>query len=245
MYMMRTIYLLIAFAGLCMASCQEVTIGYLKTEHAKYSIDTLYVGERSILEQIEAMELQYPPELKEMALAYRELKVLEEEMDGMYAESNALEEELASLDEETDAERMDEIYTRLDEIDEWFYHYDDLDGIYGNGLDVFWNEGFDYVDPICDEYIGLISKVEEAIPWSTSTIEGVLGTQPIMYSIADVTSTDGNANLFKEELVMHGGGRMQLPFACKAPKGTYRVAIIIDNEGYSHRLDNVFTFIID
>ena len=94
MYMMRTIYLLIAFAGLCMASCQEVTIGYLKTEHAKYSIDTLYVGERSILEQIEAMELQYPPELKEMALAYRELKVLEEEMDGMYAESNALEEEL-------------------------------------------------------------------------------------------------------------------------------------------------------
>lgn len=49
--MMRTIYLLIAFAGLCMASCQEVTIGYLKTEHAKYSIDTLYVGERSILER--------------------------------------------------------------------------------------------------------------------------------------------------------------------------------------------------
>ena len=31
---------------------------------------------------------------------------------------------------------------------------------------------------------------------STSTIEGVLGTQPIMYSIADVTSTDGDANLF-------------------------------------------------
>ena len=140
---------------------------------------------------------------------------------------------------------MEEIYTLLDEIDEWFYNYDDLDGIYGNGWDVFWNEGFDYVDPICDEYIGLISKVEEAIPWSTSTIEGVLGTQPIIYSIADVTSTDGNANLFKEELVMHGGGRMQLPFACKAPKGTYRVAIIIENEGYSHRLDNVFTFIID
>lgn len=105
MYTMRTIYLLIAFAGLCMTSCQEVTIGYLKTEHAKYSIDTLYVGERSILEQIEAMELQYPPELKEMALAYRELNVLEEEMDGIYAESDALEEELASLDEETDAGR--------------------------------------------------------------------------------------------------------------------------------------------
>ena len=31
------------------------------------------------------------------------------------------------------------------------------------------------------------------------------GTQPIMYSIADVTSTDGNADLFKEELVMQGG----------------------------------------
>ena len=120
MYTMRTIYLLIAFAGLCMTSCQEVTIGYLKTEHAKYSIDTLYVGERSILEQIEAMELQYPPELKEMALAYRELNVLEEEMDGIYAESDALEEELASLDEETDAGRMEEIYTRLGEIDEWF-----------------------------------------------------------------------------------------------------------------------------
>ena len=49
---MRTIYLLIAFAGLCMTSCQEVTIGYLKTEHAKYSIDTLYVAKEVFLNRL-------------------------------------------------------------------------------------------------------------------------------------------------------------------------------------------------
>ena len=245
MNVMKTIYLFLILASLCIAGCKEVTVGYLKADHAKYSIDTLYIGEGRILDQIEAMEKKYPPELKEMALAYRELKVLKEEMDALYTESDALEEELEFLDEESDAERIDEILVRLDEIDEWFNHYGELDGIYSNGMFVFWDEGYDDVDPICDEYLGLMNKIEEAIPWSTSTIEGVLGTQPIRYSIADVTSTDGNADLFKEELVMYGGGRMQLPFACKAPKGTYRVSIIIENEGYSHRLDNAFTYIID
>ena len=245
MNVMKTIYLFLILAGLCIAGCKEVTVGYLKADHAKYSIDTLYIGEGRIQDQIEAMEKKYPPELKEMALAYRELKVLEEEIEALHAEKGALEEELESLDEEADAEQIDEILARLDEIDEWYSHYDELDGVYNDGLFVFLDEGYDDVDPICDEYIGLVSKIEDAIPWSTSTIEGVLGTQPIRYSIADVTSTDGNADLFKEELVIYGGGRMQLPFACKAPKGTYRVSIIIENEGYSHRLDNVFTFIID
>ena len=73
----------------------------------------------------------------------------------------------------------------------------------------------------------------------------MLGTQPITYSVADVTSVDGDAELFKSELEIYGGGRMQLPFACKAPKGTYRVAILVENEGYSSLLENVFTFIIE
>ncbi len=245
MNVMKTIYLFLILAGLCITGCKEVTVGYLKADHAKYSIDTLYIGEGRIQDQIEAMENKYPPELKEMALAYREWSILKEEEEAMGSEGQALEEELESLDEEADAERIDEILARLGEINEWLSHYYELENTYYYGMDVFWDEGYDDVDPICDEYLGLMSKIEEAIPWSTSTIEGVLGTQPIRYSIADVTSTNGNADLFKEELVMYGGGRMQLPFACKAPKGTYRVSIIIENEGYSHRLDNAFTFIID
>lgn len=243
----RIIYVLLIAICSCVVSCREVTIGYMKTEHAKYSIDTLYVGEGRILEQIEAIEQQNPPELIELAYTYEEIKALAEEADAVYNEYSVLDEELASLDEEADAERIDEIYARMDELVEWL---DYLDGLYFTSYDLedvlldagYW---YDEIEMLCDKYRGLRKTIEEAIPWSTATIEGVLGTQPIQYSIANVSSTDGDADLFMSELDIYGGGRMQLPFACKAPKGTYRVSILIENEGYSNLLDNAFTFIVE
>lgn len=244
---MRIIYVLLIVICSCVVSCREVTVGYLKTEHAKYSIDTLYVGEGKILEQIKAIERQNPPELKELAYTYEEIKVLEEEVEAVYNEYDALDEELASLDEEADAERIDEIYARMDELGEWMDH---LDGLYDTSFELeevlldagYW---YDEIEELCNKYFGLQKTIEEAIPWSTATIEGVLGTQPILYSIANVTSPDGDVDLFKSELEIYGGGRMQLPFACKAPKGTYRVSILVENEGYSGLLENAFTFIIE
>ena len=80
-------------------------------------------------------------------------------------------------------------------------------------------------------------------PWVTSVIQGVMGTQPINYEIAGVKASEGgNAEAFKAELEIRGAGLMQVPLYPQAPVGKYVVSIRVYNEGYSHVLEEVYTF---
>ncbi len=82
-------------------------------------------------------------------------------------------------------------------------------------------------------------------PWVTLRIQGVLGTEPIIYSIESVKASDGgNAELFKNELEIIGGGTMYYPIQPKAPAGTYVVSIRLTNEGYSKVLEEAYTFVV-
>ena len=232
------LYGVLLIGCLGMIGCQDVTVGYLRTDHAKYSVDTLHIGVGSVYEKIKDMETGYPP-LKDYVEAEQVIAQLEKEMQVLY-------EELDGLDEVQDFERVDEIYTQLDELQP------QLDDAYNKLFDAqdefYYDMGISYkeMEVIRDQYLALFSTIDLGLPWTTAMIEGILGTQPITYSIAGITAEDGgDAAILKEELVMYGGGRMQLPFDCKAPKGTYHVSILVENEGYSNRLDNVFTFIVD
>lgn len=229
------IYIMILVACLGMAGCHETTVGYLRTEHANYGVDSLHVGVESIYNRIAEMEKEYPP-LKGWVETNNRVEEL-------IAETSELYEEMENLD--GDDPRLDEIWDRLDElnmlIDEGYYELYDYEyefaemGIDGKGLEI-----------LRDQYMSLFSSIELGLPWTTAMIEGILGTQPISFSIASITAEDGgDADMFRNELVIFGGGRMQLPFECKSPKGTYRVSILVENEGYSSTLENIFTFIID
>ena len=252
--MMKRIYTLLVIAALGFVGCQDVTVGYLRTTYAKYGIDSLHIGVDGVKVKMAEMEEQYWPleGLGEvLAMAYKAKPIiqdLESEMDELYEEMDRLEGE-----EFPDEDRMDEISARLDEIESLVNAYydeeyliDDAKFYLGEG---FQGDGMGYsvaeAERICNQYLSYSSTVEQGLPWTTATIEGVLGTEPVQYSIADVTSEDGNAEIFRRELVIYGGGRMQLPFDCKAPKGKYRVSILIKNEGYSNVLENVFTFVVD
>ena len=88
-------------------------------------------------------------------------------------------------------------------------------------------------------------RLELGTPWVTLRMQGVLGTEPIIYSIESVKASDGgNADLFKGELEIIGGGTMYYPIQPKAPAGTYVVSIRLTNEGYSKVLENAYTFIV-
>lgn len=88
-------------------------------------------------------------------------------------------------------------------------------------------------------------RLELGTPWVTLRMQGVLGTEPIVYSIESVKASDGgNAELFKEELEIIGGGSMYYPIQPKAPAGTYIVSIRLTNEGYSKVLEEAYTFIV-
>ncbi len=89
-------------------------------------------------------------------------------------------------------------------------------------------------------------RIENKAPWTTSVIQGVLGTQQLHYSIVDVKATNGgDAEIFRNELTIRGAGVMSIPFEFKSPKGEYIVTIKIENESYSHTLEDVYKFIIN
>lgn len=73
-----------------------------------------------------------------------------------------------------------------------------------------------------------------------------MGTEPLMYSIAEVSNESAaNAELFRKSLTIMGGGRMYVDQNLEAPAGVYKVSIRIENEGQSALLKDVFTFIVE
>ena len=88
-------------------------------------------------------------------------------------------------------------------------------------------------------------RIKNNAPWVTQPIQGIEGTAPLIYTIEEVTATEGgDAVMFKQELRIIGNGSFYYPLEHKAPAGKYVVSIRITNEGYSHVLKDVYTFIV-
>ena len=54
----------------------------------------------------------------------------------------------------------------------------------------------------------------------------------------------GDAEVFKKELKVRGGGIMEVPFVPESPNGRYTVSLRVDAEEYSAIIENAFTFVI-
>lgn len=82
--------------------------------------------------------------------------------------------------------------------------------------------------------------------WASNEMAGVLGTNPLVFTLENVKATDGgNAELFKEQVRVIGGGRVYFPSKdIKAPNGTYVLSIRVSNPGYTAVVEDVFTVII-
>ena len=72
----------------------------------------------------------------------------------------------------------------------------------------------------------------------------MIGTSPIEFEVVEVEATEGgNAELFRHLVNVRGGGRMEFPLISDITPGRYRVSLRVFNEGYSHIVKDVFTFI--
>lgn len=98
------------------------------------------------------------------------------------------------------------------------------------------------LDPIKDAV-----RIENKAPWVTFNLQGYEGTAQIHFSIESVRSSAGEeqAELFKNELEIRGGGAMLYPFEHKAGPGEYTVSIRLTNLGYSHVIEDAYTFVIE
>ncbi len=88
-------------------------------------------------------------------------------------------------------------------------------------------------------------RIKNNAPWVTQPIQGIEGTDPIIYSVESVTASEGgDATLFKQELKIIGNGSFYYPLEHKAPAGKYVVSIRVTNEGYSHVVKDIYTFVV-
>ena len=91
------------------------------------------------------------------------------------------------------------------------------------------------------------TRIENQAPWVTDKIEGVLGTEPILYRLHEVKASDGgNARIFsKKDLTIRGAGKMEVQLYPEAPRGRYIVSLEVSAGDYSAILEDIFKFIIE
>lgn len=96
------------------------------------------------------------------------------------------------------------------------------------------------LDPVEDAV-----RIENHSPWVTGKIQGVLGTNPLLYEFVCVKASDGgDEKAFAQVIKVRGAGMMEIPIEAKLPAGKYLVTLKVSNEGYSALLPDVFTFIV-
>lgn len=93
------------------------------------------------------------------------------------------------------------------------------------------------LDPVEDA-----RQIEFEIPWQSTSIEGILGTAPIRYSIKNIASEHPEAT---SQFSMQGAGIIKLPWNHTVPPGRYVFDVEVSNEGYNVVLERIFTVIVE
>ncbi len=93
------------------------------------------------------------------------------------------------------------------------------------------------LDPVEDA-----RQIEFEIPWQSTSIEGILGTALIRYSIKNIASEHPDAT---SQFSMQGAGIIKLPWNHTVPPGRYVFDVEVSNEGYNVVLERIFTVIVE
>lgn len=259
--MKRMIYLLMLGFILGFASCEEVEVGYLEAENADYSIDTLYLYniEERLAEYLECKKTIDEAGGTEIYARLDEITVAIAEIEELFYGDGGLQEQLNAIYDAIDGgefsgEELEQLYDEQDRLEnEWNIKLDESDELgserwnLNQELDMLAEQvGFNSMNEFTSGLAQLENRDKYNIPWVTAPLEGVLGTEPLSYSIARVENEDpGNAELFRQALSIMGGGRIHVALDVKAPVGVYVVSILLENEGQHRLLENVYTFIVE
>lgn len=256
--MRRLLYLLVVAGGFLFSSCHDLEVGYLVTGTAEYPDDTLRLY--NIEDRLQELK-DIQTELHERTAPLQEKKDKweEEEQNRTYDLWDFDDYELAPVIEALEnpnlsgAER-EELEVRLAELE---VEREILRQLVKEAENNVWEAtqainkvivdlGFNTERELINQIERHQNTLDYKIPWVTSPIDGVLGTEPLMYSIAEVSNEDAaKAELFRKSLTIMGGGRMYVEQNLEAPAGVYKVSILIENEGQSALLKDVFTFIVE
>lgn len=252
-----TILIGILSVWLTFTGCESPSIGYLITEDVTYPIDSMVVMSFPRLEQevlnLEQKKINFDSseEGKVILKKKEELEAITDiyshKVDSVQDIMYELEYKMYDENPYISDEEFDRLYSLWEEqyevVDEFYRLWDEIDAQISEVMAVR-KEAIGNID---HDILKIQRQIQDTIPWTSSPIEGVLGTDPIIYSIAEVKGEDhAKANLFSKYLTIIGGGRFVLYWSKNEflPVGRYVVSIQISNEGYSRVINDVFTFIV-
>ena len=70
------------------------------------------------------------------------------------------------------------------------------------------------------------------------------GYLPNELEVRKTLDPEEDAEIFKKEITVRGGGVMELPLYTELPEGRYVVTLKVSNDGYSELLSDVYTFVV-
>ena len=229
-----TLYLPLFFALFALAGCEKEHTGYLFTENARYPIDSLkiirYEDYNQEVIRLEEQLNSYSGEILDSLNAYRTIEAEEEkiieELDRLEGIMNKHGEKLNAYLDHCLHQIRDRIERKIKALCQ--------------------EAGLETPFTIARELEKLQKQQALDIPWTTSCIEQLLGTEPITYTLVSIRSDRGEAAAadFGRYLSVIGGGRMYVDAKVNSPAGKYMVSLRVSNEGYSVVLPDIFTFIL-
>ncbi|CDF80180.1 conserved hypothetical protein [Formosa agariphila KMM 3901] len=99
-----------------------------------------------------------------------------------------------------------------------------------------------------DTYLDAL-RIENQSPWVSQKISGVLGTEPLVFSVETVRSENVNqagVDYFLNHVSVQGLGQVIYPLNTDTTPGTYIVSIRIDNAGdYSGVVEDALTITVE
>ena len=89
-------------------------------------------------------------------------------------------------------------------------------------------------------------QIDMNIPWVSTQMEGVEGTQPITLSIAEVKSTSAfDKEQFLSDVNVRGNGIFEVALKHQIPSGRYLISLEAKNEGHTKLIPDIFTVIVE
>ena len=258
---MRNIIYLVVLGGFWLFSaCQDITVGYLETENANYPIDTLHImnaeQELARLKGVEQYFYSYTQELQDKISELQEkLQDLRDELEDSDEYWDAYDELIGPIE---DKFFNDEIsYEEYNELtDQALEKLDDMFGVTVLKEDL--EESEITLENLAEELgIGSVAilkkqieeyqqKIDFKLPWASSEIQGVAGTQPLLFTVVRVKSDNQDAaDKFMKYVGVQGDGKIYVTLDVDVPTGNYTVSLEIKNEGRTRILEDIFTFVMD
>ena len=225
--MKNLIYIIALGITWLFSACQDVTVGYLiMDESAGYAKDTMYIVTKA------ENELQ---RLKNIKI------VVGQEVENEQDELRAQIDDIYNSDEFWDA--SDEAYAEAEANNPNFW--DDTKYAEQVEKELADRFGITPLQEALDNAEALLNKNAIEMGYTSSNIEGIQGTEPLVYTVISVKSEKPeNAAKFMKCVQAVGKGIMYVDYNPDVPVGTYTVTLQVGNEGRTRILKDVFTFVL-